>query len=146
MLGEYLYGLTPKDAAASPVVQRALLVKSAAGAATEVDADFAAQNTDTVFLCRSLVIRATPGAGQTVRTWIWQLRDAGGATIADLAAANNNPAIAAAINVGQSFEGTWLIMPGEQLRAAVLFSAGGVSNAVLAYATGFYLPRGNIQL
>jgi hypothetical protein len=147
VIGEWLYQLNPKEQLSQPALQRIAVQASGSAAAGEVDADTADTFVplDQIFVVKSIAIRATPGAAQTARTFIAQLLDNNGAVIQDLAAENNNPAIAAAINVGTSWQGEWLLMPRERLRGAVLFNAGAAANAVLLGVHGFFLPRGSLQ-
>jgi len=145
-LGDFLYQLQHQEAVSGPAPQRGILVASAAGLAAQVDADTIPISSEVAFIIKSLSIRATPGAAQTARTFIVQQLDGANNTLAELACANNNPAIAANINVGHSWHGEWILMPQERLRASVLFNAGAANNAVLFYVTGIYIPRGNLQL
>jgi len=144
MLGEFLYGLTPKDAITQPVLQRRLEFTFASAAALLVSAQGPIVPQDKVFLVQHIAVSANAGAGQlTVDTSVSVVDSVSGATV--VAVIPPTPQTASRLS-GQAVQVEFLLMPGERLQAAGDFNLAGVANGLGLHVIGLYLPKGNLQL
>jgi hypothetical protein len=142
MIGEYLYQLTLKDAQTAPVIQRSwpfILTSQATGVITNVH-EVVPQ--DKILVISQLTFLATAGAAQTFTSHAWAVRSVN-QTIAVLA---DYIPPSALLQGAQAMYCDAILMPGEQLLATALFSAGAVANTIRSSYHGYYLPKGNLQL
>jgi len=144
MLGEFLYGLTQKDAITQPVLQRRIEFTFASTAALLVSVQGPIVPQDKAFLVQHVTVSANAGAGQlTVDTSVSILDSVSGATV--VAVIPPTPQTASRLS-GQAMQVEFLLMPGERLQAAGDFNLAGVANGVGLHVIGIYLPKGNLQL
>ena len=143
MLGEFLYGLTQKDAQTQPVLQRTLATVLTSQAAVSVSATITPVPNDKVLFVTLASAQCNAGAGQTTDDVRIVIEDDVGNSIGTIGRAHTAANLFHNLNLDSL---NVVLMPGERLRATGTFNAAGVANLVFLTVHGFMLPRGNLQL
>ena len=143
MIGDALYGLTPKELRSQPVMQRAIRQAEVSLAATTVTANLDSVPLELLFHVTHLNVFCFGGGAQTVTSFRVELQDENGVTIAEVW--RSTPDGAAVGQRGDAKMVDLLLMPRERLSLSGFFSAGAAVNLVALDAFGLFVPRGNVQ-
>jgi len=142
MIGEYLYGLTEKDARTQPVLQRFTSKFTLTGLNVLLSPQFPPVPNDKIFVLTNMVVHALAGAAQTCTGWRVDIEDETGALITTIAREVGT----AALERAQTYVGlNVMLMANEHLEADVNFNLAGASNEASLFACGYFIPKGNLQ-
>jgi len=143
VIGDVLYGLTPKELVSAPVIQRFAQRGSNLLAAVSVSGAIAQVPGDMILRLTDFSIIADGGAAQTVTGLaVSVMADDTFVTVVHTLLEELD---LAALSVTRRFQCDVMMMPDEVILAIANYSAAVAANGLRLSALGYMLPRGNTQ-